>query len=547
MATQKPDYYAIRSGLVTPMKTDQKLLLAQCYQTMSLYDSMFGDIKEMQAYLQQKYPESEFPSVQQWLATRAFDRQATWPDRYSIRLYKTGSNIPGHFIAASLQTPTTVIDEPATPDLLLEYLETGAYTHVGLGIYVDGYTDFVKCTRAIKERYPNITTIAGNVGAMFPGTERYVDHVCRGDGVAFLRGLFGEDVEAPRHISATLGHMITSVYGITFKSNMLQMVTKIGCPQKCDFCVTNKLFSGAYSGSYFTPQQVHDEIMVHAGKLHNKVKIGFAEPTTIVSLDWWYELFALFEHEDGDFAIIMPTTAASLHAFDLDRVKKSSLRIDTVNLGVESFDTIYPKNRTIDMKSLIRRLSDHGITTYATYIIGFDYHTHDTVWQDVKKLVDLDAAAYGVINLKPLPETLIWDQYKAAGRLLDVPWDFYYMHGFQPFTHPHFKPGFEDMLPLLIDVNTYIERERGMQGLDIAKVLENIQDKHRAIKKQVQTYKMLGRVLFESWKQHLRPTAEQIASYAAKAREPGRHLPLAGEVILGNPFTRKVYCALNGK
>jgi hypothetical protein len=529
------------------VKTDQNLLMAQCYQTTSLYDTMFGNIKELQVYLKQKYPASEFPSVQRWLDTHAFDRPPTWPDRYSIRLYKTGSNIPGHFIAANLQTPTTVIDEPATPELLLKYLETGAYTHVGLGIYVDGYTDFVKCARAIKRHYPDVITIAGNVGAMFPGTERYVDQVCRGDGVVFLRNLFGEAIGSPRRISSTLGHLVTSVFGITFKSDMLQIVTKIGCPQKCDFCVTNKLFSGTFSGSYFTPQQVHDEIVAYASKMHNKIKIGFAEPTAIVSLDWWYELFALFEHSDGDYAITMPTTAASVHALDLDRISKSSLRIETLNLGVESFDTIYAKNRGTDLKSLFHRLADYGITTYATYIVGFDHHTRDIVWRDVKKLVDLDAAAYGVINLKPLPETPIWEQYKAAGRMLDVPWDFYYMHGFQPFLHPHFKPGFEDMLPLLVDVNAYLERERGTQGLDIAKVLENIQDKHPAIKTQVQNYKMLGRVLFKSWKQHLHPTAVQVASYLAKSRDPGRRLPSAGEVILRNPLTRKVYNVLAGK
>ncbi|MEX2684893.1 MAG: radical SAM protein [Candidatus Sigynarchaeota archaeon] len=526
---------------------ERKLLLAQCYQTTSLYDSMFGDTKKLKEYLQLRYPASEFSSVQRWLATNAFDRVPTWPDRYSIRLYKTGSNIPGHFIAANLRVPTTVIDEPATPELLMEYLDKESYTHVGLGIYVDGYTDFVKCARAIKKHYPDIITIAGNVGAMFPGTEKYVDHVCRGDGVAFLRELFGEDVNSPRRISATLGHMVTDVFGITFKSEMLQIVTKIGCPQKCDFCVTNKLFSGAYSGPYFTPQQVHDEIIAHARKTHNKIKIGFAEPTAIVSLDWWYELFRLFEQDDGDFAVIIASTAASMNALDLDRVKKSSLRIDTVNLGVESFDRIYVKNRSLDMKSLIHHLADYGISTYATYIIGFDHHTRESVWQDVKKLVDLDAAAYGVINLKPLPETPIWEQYKAAGRLLDVPWDFYYMLGFQPYTHPHFKPGFEDMLPLLVDVNAYIERERGMQGLDIAKTLENIQDKHLAIKKQVQIYKILGRVLFKSWVRHLHPTAAQIASYKLKASEPGKHLPSIGEIILGNNFTRKMYGALASK
>nr|MDO8119635.1 hypothetical protein [Candidatus Sigynarchaeota archaeon] len=337
-------------------------------------------------------------------------------------------------------------------------------------------------------------------------------------------------------------HVHTEILGLSIRSEAIQLVTKIGCPHSCDFCVTNKLFNNKYSGSYFTPRQVHDAILEHARKIKKPFKIGFSEPTAIISRDWWYELFHLFEDDDGDYPVIIATTASSLNGFDFKKVMDSALRIEMVNIGVESFSTTYGKNKNLDLKALIKHLGNHGISSYATYIIGFDHQTHDSVWDEIRQLVDLDAAAFNVFNLKPFPRTPIWDLLSKANRLLAVPWDFYSIHGFQPFLHPHFKPGFEDMLPLIIDINAFIERERGMQGLDIAEVLEHVQHKHILIQKQVKTYKMIGRVLFNSWKRHLQPSDEQIASYKQKAGMTRKKSdkPSVLEAVLRNRFTRLI-------
>nr|MDO8117433.1 hypothetical protein [Candidatus Sigynarchaeota archaeon] len=337
----------------------QRLLLAQCYQTTSIHDFTFKDLDAYRHYLVEKYPDVPISPV-------PFQKPAIWPDRFSIRYNKDGINTAGRYIAANLKTPTKVIDQPATPEIILNALKENDYTHVGLGIYVDGYSDFIRCASAIRKYHPQVKIIAGNVGAMFPGTDNNADLICHGDGIAFLRELFGEPVDAPRKLVIIPSHVHTEILGLSIRSEAIQLVTKIGCPQSCDFCVTNKLFDNKYSGSYFTPQQVHDAIIKHAREIKKPFKIGFSEPTAIISRDWWYELFHLFEDEDGDYPVIIATTASSLNGFEFKTVMDSALRIEMVNIGVESFNTMYGKNRNLDLKALIKRLGDYGISSYAT-------------------------------------------------------------------------------------------------------------------------------------------------------------------------------------
>jgi len=41
------------------------------------------------------------------------------------------------------------------------------------------YDQFVKCAQVVKEFNEEIITIAGNIGCLFEGTEKFVDYVCR--------------------------------------------------------------------------------------------------------------------------------------------------------------------------------------------------------------------------------------------------------------------------------------------------------------------------------------------------------------------------------
>ena len=174
------------------------------------------------------------------------------------------------------------------------------------------------------------------------------------------------------------------------------------------------------------------------------------------------------------------------------------------------------KNKIRKWKKLIKKLDDNGIITIGTFIIGFEHHNHKNVWDEIHALADLELTEYLISNLKLLPTTPLWNKYKKEGKLLQIPIDFYYINGFQSFIHPHFKPGFEDMLPLLRDIYEFLEKENGNNLLNTIKLYNNKQKSHKYFKRQVKLYKNISKIQFSSWKKNLNPTPTQIEKYQKK-------------------------------
>ncbi|MEJ2293488.1 MAG: hypothetical protein P8Y23_01820 [Candidatus Lokiarchaeota archaeon] len=272
----------------------------------------------------------------------------------------------------------------------------------------------------------------------------------------------------------------------------------------------------------FSPQNIHNELVKFRDRVRkNKITIYFEEPTSLYKLKWWYELIDLFREDSGDFALYVYSTASVLNKLDLDRISESAARIHLVNFGIESFNKEYPKNLNVDFKSLMKRLSDYGILTNPNYIIGNDFDTKASVWDDVKKLIDLEADANTILHLHPHPMTQIWKKLSSEQRLLNVPPEFHYIHGFQSFLHPHFKPGFEDMLPLLYEIHNYIEREIGDKLINIIQTMKNLinhTNHPKLFKSEIQLYKSLGKVFYPHWKNFFNPTGVQDSNFQKKLK-----------------------------
>ena len=286
-------------------------------------------------------------------------------------------------------------------------------------------------------------------------------------------------------------------------SEIGQVVTKLGCINNCDFCITKHLFDGKFTRPFFTPQQMHDKIIEYRKTVNGDLSILFCETQAIIKKEWWYDLFDLFNDEPEEYSVMAATSIASLKNFDFNRISNSSLRFFGFNVGIETFSKQYEKNiKHLETKVIIDKLTDYGIATYATMIIGFDHQTRESIWNDIYRVVDLDIYGITVHNLKVLPETPLWDEYKKSGRLLDVPNDFYYLEGFQAFTHPYFKPGFEDMLPLTYEIYEYIDKERGPSLLSLMQLYNNIPKQRKSFKRKIRQYKKISKALFPSWKQN---------------------------------------------
>jgi len=338
-------------------------------------------------------------------------------------------------------------------EIILNELKNGIksknpYTHIGFSVYIYGYTYFIECAKAVKINYPEIITIAGNIGSLFKNTNTYVDYVYHGDGITFFREIFNETVSKP---------YILELYK---NGKVFQLVTKLGCPNKCDFCVTSKLFQGRCTNAFFSPEQVYNHLKNYQPEYTGEMNIYICEPQAITSLKWWYKLFKLFKKEKRKYNLFLATTTKVIKNIDLELIEKSSLKISAVMLGIESFRIKYNKNRDIDMKQIMRKLRKFGILSYITYIIGFDYHNRKNIWEEVNQLAEIQADINSVVNLRPLPGTSLFQKMEMKNRLLNVPNDFHCIPGFLSFKHPNLKPGFEEMLPLMIEIENYLSRNK---------------------------------------------------------------------------------------
>lgn len=119
---------------------------------------------------------------------------------------------------------------------------------------------------------------------------------------------------------------------------------------------------------------------------------------------------------------------------------------------MESLLNGYSKNSGVDLKALNTHLQSAGINVVSTFIVGLDWHTKENVREEVRLLKDLGSSGYIVANLEMQPGTPLYALYKRNGRLLDVPPELLNFYGYQAYTHPAFRSGFNDMLPLLREI-----------------------------------------------------------------------------------------------
>lgn len=522
-----------------------RFLIVHLRHVNYFWEGLFQGLEKYKALLQNDYPQ-----IEKWISNELFELKPIWPEApildYQWESSHGGKSITGEFIAINLNTPTKILYGFISAEQVINELEKAKeekhpYSHVGFSIYVAAYSKFIECAKTVKRFDRNITTIAGNAGALFPGTDQYVDYICRGDGIPFLRRLFGEEVDKPYKLELIPQKLFFKFYGIEMKMRVVRLVTKLGCPHKCDFCITHHLYDGKCTKPFFTPQQVHDKLVEFRKKIKKKdLIIFFCEPQAIINKKWWYDLFELFEGEPEDYPITLLTSLGSIKEFDLDRITNSALRFSFVNLGIESFSQDYSKNiKHQETKKIIKKLENYGIGTYASFIIGFDHHTHESVWDEIRKFIDLDVAQIEIFNLRPLPETELWEIYKKAGRLLDVPYDFFYIPGFQPFKHPHFKPGFEDMLPLMYDIYEYFEKERGPSVLKLIELYKNIPKQSKKLQKSIKFLKIGAKALFPSWEKHLNPSPQQIENYLTQLGEKTK-IPFYLKALIKSSRLQKV-------
>ena len=492
------------------MSMKNRLLFAEFYLGMNSTNIVLRDPPKFVSFLYKYYPQHT-----KWIKPEIFNQFEKHPDAYTYtKGTDSASNITGQYIKQNLKTPVIIIQGRCTAEKLIYHLSTGNYTHLGCSVRSNDFSNFLRCVKMVREKFPHIKIIAGNVGAHHVELEEYVDYICKGRGVPFLRELFEEDLNTPYNIASSPYDFTIYFKNNSFKRKHLLLITKTGCPHQCDFCATYTIYDGKCSGELVEPKVVHKVLLDFRNSNGNRdFVIHLAEPTAIINKYWWYELFELFEDEKGDYPIIGATTSNSLKGLDLDRLSHSALRFELLHFGIENFTHDYNKNNGINYEELMQKYREYGINIYTSYIVGYPWQNEDMIWDEIDKYSELKSSWWDIQNLKIYPGTSMWKKILDEDRFINIPHDFRVMHGFQPFRHDYFEVGFDDMWPLMYRIYMHMEAECGPMITNYYQVMKNLVKIHeknkRAFRRTLKLYQTIAREIYPAWKNYFNPSSHQ--------------------------------------
>jgi hypothetical protein len=325
-----------------------------------------------------------------------------------------------YLMAENVRMPTTVLDFPSLREFKRE-LRKG-YDYVGISFIVPNVSKAQKMAEIVRQEAPNTKIILGGHGVSIQGIEEMIphDHICRGDGVVFLRQLFGEQTD--RSIQHPLLHSSFNrkIMGVPLPRMSGVLLPGVGCPNKCRFCCTTHFF-GDYKPFLLTGHEIFDVCRRYEEQL-GVTDFGVLDENFLKSRERALELLECIERENKLYTFGIFSSAETLQALDnLDILVR--LGIQFIWIGVESKRQAYKKNQGIDFHSLISELRQRGISVMTSSILFLEHHNQENIWEDVDYAISLQSDYLQFMGLGPMPGTALHDTYLREGKILaDVPY-----------------------------------------------------------------------------------------------------------------------------
>jgi len=203
------------------------------------------------------------------------------------------------------------------------------------------------------------------------------------------------------------------------------MLTSRGCPFKCSFCSSSRLFGGYWRGR--SPENVLEEMKIVYEKYRIR-NIEFMDDTFTLNQERAEEICDGIIKEGWDISWGASSRVDTLSKKLVEKMKKAGCWI--LFLGIESgsqkiLDTIGKRITLEQVKKAVKILKDAEIQVLGSFIIGFLQDTTETIKETIKfaKSLNLDYAEFSILT--PYPGTPIFDYAKKNNMLLTEDWSKY--------------------------------------------------------------------------------------------------------------------------
>lgn len=314
------------------------------------------------------------------------------------------------YIAENLENPTVVLHYPSRREVIRE-LRKG-YEYVGISFIMVTYHRMKELSALVRKYSPRSKIILGGFGTVLPDEALlpHGDHVCRGEGVAFMRDLLGQPPLAEHKHPFIESRLKVFSRTVSYTG---MIFAGLGCPNGCDFCSTSHFFKRRHLRLLKTGADVYAVVKRHLD----------ANPDAqFTVLD---EEFLLDRERALAFRDLVVKAGRPMSIFVFASFKALSLYtpeellemgVDGVWVGYEGERSGYEKRaNSRSPEEIIRALKENGITVLASMIVGFDYQTPEIIKAEHKRLMALKPDLCQFMIYNPNPGTPLYDRVKAKG------------------------------------------------------------------------------------------------------------------------------------
>jgi radical SAM superfamily enzyme YgiQ (UPF0313 family) len=341
-----------------------------------------------------------------------------------------------YLMAENIDVPTTVLDFPSLDDFRRELCK--GYSHVGISFIVPNVEKARKMAEIVRADSPGTKIILGGHGVSIREIESLIphDYICRGDGVPFLRRLFGEVEEKPVRHPLLHSSFNRKVMGVPLPRSSGVLMPGVGCPNKCRFCCTTHFF-GDYASFLSSGREIYEVCRQYEEQL-GVTDFGVLDENFLKNRERALELLECIELNQKLYTFAIFSSAETLLALgDFDALVR--LGVQFVWIGVESKRDSYEKNQGTDFHKVIRELRKRGISVMASAILFLEHHDRESIWEDIEFAISLEPDYLQFMQLGPMPGTALNDAYESAGKILeDVPYSERHGQDRIWFRHPEF-------------------------------------------------------------------------------------------------------------
>jgi hypothetical protein len=369
-----------------------------------------------------------------------------------------------HLLAQNVPFPSKVLEVPSVEELKAEIRE--GYEYIAIQVHSNmEFPAAMEICKWIRELSPSTQIILGGHGVTCY-TEEFItreeieslaDHVCWGEGVEFIRNLFG----SRESVDPVLPPMQFFLEMMPDKVNHAGVIVPgVGCTNRCSFCATGHFFGGRFiplqtaAGMYRVMERTQETYRsVDRFALFDELFLSHADQVK----DLGERIYHGSRTNLSTVGYFTFSDFRSLLQYDPDDLVRWG--VSRVFLGVESTVRPLAKTRGIDLKAMVESLHSRGIETILSMIFGMAHHTRDNIQTEMENFLGL-GGVYNQITIESPPVgTPNWKAFKLQGRIDDT-FKIEDLHGYsKAYSHPNFVKG--EVLEIAKGFQKRIYREKG--------------------------------------------------------------------------------------